>query len=1473
MASALPCSGASAVVSLRPLLPLALLAPSRASISTDPPAMRRSRKAPIALPHVDAFARSLAAGGADAQAALAALARHVGGLGSDAAAYARALPDSLERLAPEHHRAVADLWLRLDACAQGRAVPPWREVVRDVAARAAWRRLELLVDPGALVDEPDSAELRHAVETIPASRVDAPLPLVDALLRRSEPFCARRALALLDDALTAGTAPADSVAERLAALAAHPDPDLRREALRRLAAPWAALRPRPALLRPSLAAPATRRAALDCAASWRLEGVLRGALNDGDEADARRALEALADVSSRDSFPSVIADARRRGAWLEPELLRFVMAFHQRGVFVREGALDDVLAVISDAAGSDLDGWATALYTARDEVLSRAESCSADDPRAVGLCALSLALARVAPTPFGDRAVACAEAALDATLSEDAAAALVPLVAEAARPTSEAAVLRWLPALGAEALPAVVACGGGASVDLLLAARLDGSAPAPWAMASPTAVGEALYQLVAHDRVARDALLQLVELLRLPRVCAWFAAAPAAARLDAAAAWLPVARRVEILAGGDGGALEAIDALVAEHLHAKVSAHLAGRLPELETLVAPEVIAALAGLTRRLRAAGITRPRALAVDPSDDALAASLLIGQLERAELDAVKAALIRSLAGLRSPRVAPAVARYLHTSSVAVRTAAIRAVAARGEGGVTLHIVRALSAPDVEVARAALDALVALGTRAAARAVTAALEHPNMNVKKTAAAALATLGDRTSVGAMLGWLGRHDNPGLRAALLASLDALLGPAATPALVGALDAASSAESRALLLDALDGRLSARACRAHRGAPWFDALVARLRDGGFTLRDATAAELDDLLERGSAPVATRDGSVPNDLARWLTHGLSPAEVPSMLAAWRAGDVSPGQAVALARRDVSALLSALDGAATTRDDAVRLLADAFAGERDLDALRPLAAAAERIAEVPPGGDRSAHRRLLTLLVPSLDDAARWRLSDRWRALPAAPDLDAADTLDLLRACGRAITRADLEALLADCARTSSPASVAVAVVSRALRVSLPSPSAALVARVAEALRGDGPPALDVAGDDDPLELLAAITSELPWLTLERRALALDAATSLRPIDVAGWRGGPDREVPAQRVKAPRPTDPGRDAPSRRSEAARAMRDGRRPVVRAPWLLPLWLSPAHGGEAWLVSLADDLRDAHARNDLAALGEVRARLRRLADAVGSSETRLRLWRRLVPPLAAAWSAVPASARDEVKRVLLACPEPLLAALLAPSVASGQWGLLALLRTVSADSRLAELVRAARAQGYVGPAPSTSSGVLSGDAPPPPPSLPPLLSPPSPRAVLDAIDRHDAEVVRRALKELAREGSDALRPHLDRALADPRPRVRDLAARLVRTAGTRAEHLARARERLEDRRAAVRVSAIRSLSHARDLDALPALVAALFASENAVRKEARLGLARYGEAALDALDAAARRERPDRARRLAAERELLVAK
>jgi hypothetical protein len=94
-----------------------------------------------------------------------------------------------------------------------------------------WWHAELLTVPACLVDAEDSSELRHAIETLPLARVRAPLSLVDALFRRSEPYTARRALAVLDDALAASTAPLAAIVARLTMLAAHPDPLLRREAL------------------------------------------------------------------------------------------------------------------------------------------------------------------------------------------------------------------------------------------------------------------------------------------------------------------------------------------------------------------------------------------------------------------------------------------------------------------------------------------------------------------------------------------------------------------------------------------------------------------------------------------------------------------------------------------------------------------------------------------------------------------------------------------------------------------------------------------------------------------------------------------------------------------------------------------------------------------------------------------------------------------------------------------------------------------------------------------------------------------------------------------------------------------------------------------------------------------------------------------------------------------------------------------
>jgi len=329
---------------------------------------------------------------------------------------------------------------------------------------------------------------------------------------------------------------------------------------------------------------------------------------------------------------------------------------------------------------------------------------------------------------------------------------------------------------------------------------------------------------------------------------------------------------------------------------------------------------------------------------------------------------------------------------------------------------------------------------------------------------------------------------------------------------------------------------------------------------------------------------------------------------------------------------------------------------------------------------------------------------------------------------------------------------------------------------------------------------------------------------------------------------------------------------MREGGRPVEPRPWVVPLWIGAATDGPAWLAALADDTADAASRNDLAALGDLRLRLHRLGVALGHGETRLWVWRPLVDALVAVWTVAPPAHRGDAHDLLRRCPEATLASLLEPAVAAGSYGLLALLRTVAADAPMAALVARAAEAGYHGPRPAIVDGVLEGSEAPAPTPVTVTVAVRPPREVLGDLEAIDPELVRRALKELAREGAAAVKPYLDRALVDPRPRVSDLAARMLRTQGTRAEHLALARERLHDRRVTVRVSAIRSLANARDAAALPALVALLLAPENAVRHAARAALVHYGEAGLRCIDEVARHERPDRARRLAAEREALAS-
>lgn len=165
--------------------------------------------------------------------------------------------------------------------------------------------------------------------------------------------------------------------------------------------------------------------------------------------------------------------------------------------------------------------------------------------------------------------------------------------------------------------------------------------------------------------------------------------------------------------------------------------------------------------------------------------------------------------------------------------------------------------AARDVQTVRQALLALGHARARWASTAIAACLGHPNMNIKKTAAGVLARAGTPTAVPALLLELGRHDNPGLRGALVEALRAVLGDAYPATVLAAAEHSENGRARELLLEGLDRTLSARSVLAldaqgSRVAPTLLALVASGRVG---LASGTVEELSTALaEHGITPPA-------------------------------------------------------------------------------------------------------------------------------------------------------------------------------------------------------------------------------------------------------------------------------------------------------------------------------------------------------------------------------------------------------------------------------------------------------------------------------------------------------------------------------------------------------------------------------------------------------------------------------------------
>lgn len=171
---------------------------------------------------------------------------------------------------------------------------------------------------------------------------------------------------------------------------------------------------------------------------------------------------------------------------------------------------------------------------------------------------------------------------------------------------------------------------------------------------------------------------------------------------------------------------------------------------------------------------------------------------------------------------------------------------------------LITLTTAQDIQTVRQALLALGHARARWASTAIAACLDHPNMNIKKTAAEVLVRAGTPMAVPALLFWLGRHDNPGLRGSLVAALRAILGDAYAATVLAAAEHGEDGRARELLLAGLDRALPARSVlalddQASRVVPTLLALVAARRVG---LACGTIEELSTAMaEHGIAAPAT------------------------------------------------------------------------------------------------------------------------------------------------------------------------------------------------------------------------------------------------------------------------------------------------------------------------------------------------------------------------------------------------------------------------------------------------------------------------------------------------------------------------------------------------------------------------------------------------------------------------------------------
>lgn len=750
-----------------------------------------------------------------------------------AEAVARSLPESVAPLPTEVTLALAGLALSLTHL--DLRLPQDLQSL-DGARAHAWDRVVLCLRPNAGDKWHDRRVLR-ALSGGDVGTVTRPAALLERCAAAEDPDLALLALRWSQDAVARCSLELAAALTIVEALATHGTSLVRVAAVRALNSPW-----------------------LSGTVSECPVAIAKGRVRDDDDEVVMAALEVLATAGDATTLrrvarlhaPQVSGPALALlGRCGDADDLRSAIAsdgsascrrehiaqMHRRGLFPdRESGARLTTLFIADP-GWSADDFNRVTFTIRDEVLAYLTEVGAEDPR-------WQRAARLLPGCEGSAEdmtageLLCAR--LSGTSNVDNAVSLLEAAQEAPEARAEAACLAWLDRLPVASLRALSLHGGTQTTAALLE-RLErplafGSArrlalSTLWSIARDPA--EVLARLDARELSMAQAARPPLDSEAIDR---------ALARIPDADALRRFATLVELGASPDGERARAL--FRAAFLEGLLRRGPRRRPPSSSTVLerhARRFGSQQAACGRRAGRFGDRDAaawlRSECLDwlteslESDDGLLLVELLETLKRCGLESIHFRYVHRL--------------WRHRDSK-IRRAAMETLVSAHASGLTLSLCSLASAPDIRASRQALGAIAVFEADWAEPLAIEALGSPNMNLKKAATEALVAVGSSRAIPALIDWLARSDNRGLRSSLLAALEHIAGEATTGLLVDAFESAKG-DRAAMLRRALDGRLTS--------AQLLSILRAR-RSAGPTLRqavkngDLTLADGNDVFARAT-----------------------------------------------------------------------------------------------------------------------------------------------------------------------------------------------------------------------------------------------------------------------------------------------------------------------------------------------------------------------------------------------------------------------------------------------------------------------------------------------------------------------------------------------------------------------------------------------------------------------------------------------